>query len=84
MSYMFSGKVVDVYHLCYAQSMRAKKSANRKGFYLVSALVISLVIALFVSASLKLSIGNLKANSAQDKVALFAAESGLRYVQARL
>jgi hypothetical protein len=64
--------------------MRAKKSANRKGFYLVSALVISLVIALFVSASLKLSIGNLKANSAQDKVALFAAESGLRYVQARL
>ena len=64
--------------------MHLRTTDNTKGFYLVSALIISLVIALFVSASLKLSIGNLKANSAQDQVALFAAESGLRYVQARL
>jgi len=52
--------------------------------FLVSALLISLVVALFVGAALRLSIGNLKASSGNRQHALLAAESGLRYVQTRL
>jgi hypothetical protein len=61
-----------------------KKSFNNRGVYLISALIVSVVIALFIGASLSLSIGNLKANNADSQSAMFAAESGLRYVQARL
>lgn len=51
--------------------------------YIISALMMSAVIALFVGAGLKLSVGNLKANNGRDQRALLAAESGLRYVQSR-
>ena len=51
--------------------------------FLISALLVSIVIALFVGAALKLSIGSLQANSGRERQAVFAAESGLRYVQTR-
>lgn len=50
----------------------------------MSALMICLVVALFVAAALRLSIGNLSASTGDEQKALFAAESGLRYVQTRL
>lgn len=59
------------------------KRRNR-GMYIISALLVSVVIALFIGAGLRLSIGNLKAGNSLDHQAMFAAESGLRYVQTRL
>jgi len=52
--------------------------------YLVSALLVSFVIALFLAAALRLSMGSLKMNDENGQRALYAAESGLRYIQARL
>lgn len=57
---------------------------QKRGLFLVSALLISFVIALFLSAGLRLSMGNLKASDTKGQQALFAAESGLRYVQSRM
>lgn len=51
---------------------------------MIAALLFSVVVALFLGAALRLSLGNLKANDVAGQRALFAAESGLRYVQARL
>ena len=55
-----------------------------RGFYVISSLMISVIVALFVTAALKLSVGNLQASNGRDMAALYAADSGLRYVQARL
>lgn len=60
------------------------RMGKKRGLFLVSALLISFVIALFLSAGLRLSMGNLKASDTKGQQALFAAESGLRYVQSRL
>lgn len=54
---------------------------QKRGFFLVSALMISIVVAFFVGAGLKLSHMSLKSTNTEEKRALLAAESGLRYVQ---
>ena len=51
--------------------------------FLVSALLVSVVVAFFVGAGLRLATMNHRANDRDTQRALFAAESGLRYVQAR-
>jgi hypothetical protein len=61
-----------------------KHKARVRGVYIIAALLTSVVIALFLGAALHLSTGHLKANDQTGQRALFAAESGLRYVQARL
>ncbi len=60
----------------------AKPKLSR-GMFLISTLLLSVVVALFVGAGLKMATSNLKANQRDAHRALFAAESGLRYVQSR-
>jgi hypothetical protein len=57
---------------------------KRSGLVLLSAILVSFAIALFVAAALRLSIGNLQATQKGRRQATLAAESGLQYVQSRL
>lgn len=60
---------------------RPRKS---RGFYITAALLISVIISLFIGAALRLSVGNLKSDNQASQRALFAAESGVRYIQSRI
>jgi len=58
---------------------------RRQGIYLVSALFLSVVLLMLVGSALSLLKGSALGGSASDNDrALLAADSGLRYVQARL
>ncbi len=61
-----------------------KLRGRQGGLFLVSAILVSFAIALFVMAALRLSLGNLKANEMGRRQATLAADSGLQYVQSRL
>ena len=55
--------------------LRLKKTKKTGGMYVIAALLFSVVVALFLGAALRLSLGNLKANDVAGQRALFAAES---------
>lgn len=61
-----------------------KLRGKKNGLFLVSAILVSFAIALFVGAALRLSVGNLKANQKGRRQATMAADSGLQYVQSRI
>jgi hypothetical protein len=57
---------------------------RRKGLVLLSAILVSFAIVLFVASALRLTIGNLRSTQKGSRQAALAADSGLQYVQSRL